>query len=74
MVGGTGGKYGWGREVFHRATFFYADDGLIASTEPVWLQGELKTLTVFFDRVGLQKTSGNTVDMLCRPCRSAGNQ
>ena len=32
---------------------FYADDGLVASTDPEWLQGMFYNLTGIFDRVGL---------------------
>ena len=35
VAGGAGGKDGWGREGIHRDVFFYVDDGLFASTEPV---------------------------------------
>ena len=31
---------------------FYAEDGLVASTNPVWLQGTFDTLMRLFDRVG----------------------
>ena len=36
-------------------TFFYVDDGLVASTDPEWLQGAFDTLTGLFDRVELCK-------------------
>ena len=39
VVGGTGGQDWWEREVLHNAAFFYADDGLVPSTDLVWLQG-----------------------------------
>ena len=35
VVGDAGEKYGWGREVIHCAAFFFADDGLVASSDPV---------------------------------------
>ena len=38
VSGGAGGNYRWGREVLHRTEFYYADDGLVTSTYPVWLQ------------------------------------
>ena len=41
---GSGGRGGWGREVRHYAKFFYSNDGLVALTDPVWLQGEFDTL------------------------------
>ena len=54
--------------------FSYADDSLVASTDPVWLQGAFDTLTEFFNMVGLPKNAGKTVGMLCRPCRGVGTQ
>ena len=74
MAGGTGGKDGWGREVQHCASFFYADDILVALTDLVWLQGVFDTLTGLLDRVGLQTNSGNMVGMLCFPCCAMGLQ
>ena len=47
---GTRGQYGWGIEVLHSATFLYADDGLVASTDLVWLQGTFDPMTVLSDR------------------------
>ena len=58
----------------HCAAFFYTGDGLVASTEPLWLQLEFDTLTGLFGRVGLHKNVGNTVRMICRPCRTTGTQ
>ena len=39
VTGSAGGQDRWLREVLHRATFFYSDDVLVESTDPVWLQG-----------------------------------
>ena len=39
VAGGAEGQDGWGRDVVHCANLFYADDELVASTDPVWLQG-----------------------------------
>ena len=50
---GSGEKDGWGREVRHCAGFFYAEYGLVALTDLVWMQGVFDTLTRLFDRVGL---------------------
>ena len=63
-----------GKEVSHQAAFFYADDGMVASSEPLWLQGAFNTLVGLFDRVGLQTNFGKTVGMVCLPCQAAGNQ
>ena len=58
--------------MLHRYTFFYADDGLVAWTDPVWLQGPFDTLTGLFDRVGLRKNAYKTVSMIFRPFQEAG--
>ena len=36
------------------ATLFYANNGLLASPRPNWLQEALDIFSFFFDRVGLQ--------------------
>ena len=74
MSGDVGGQDGWGREVPHRSTFLYPYDGLVAPTDPVWLQGLFDTLTRFFDRVGLQTNVEKTVLMIFHPCRTVGTQ
>ena len=43
----------WGGDVILRSAFFYAENGLIASTDNEWLQGASDTLTGFFNGVGL---------------------
>ena len=63
-----------GREGRHQAALFYADDGMVASSDPRWLQWDFTTLVGLFDRVGLQTNVGKTVSMTCRPCPAAGNQ
>ena len=50
-----------------RAEFFYADDGVVESTDPEWLQLEFDMLTGIFDRVGLQKNVRKTVGIVYRP-------
>ena len=52
--------------------FFYADYGVVASTDPGWLQSALDLLTGLFDQVGLRTDISNTVGMVCQPCRVAG--
>ena len=47
-----------------KAGFFYADNGLVASTDPGWLQSDFDTLTGIFGRVGLRKNMRKTVGML----------
>ena len=59
----------------HQATLFYADDGMVASSDPAWLQGALTALVGLFDRVGLWKNVGKTVIMVCHPCQAtSGNR
>ena len=55
-----------------KATFFYADDRMVASKDPVWLQSAFVMLRGLFDRVGLRTNVLKTVGMVCRPCRAAG--
>ena len=71
---GAVGQDGWGREVLHCATFLYDDDSLVASTDPVWLQGAFDTLSGLFNRVGLHTNAGKTVGMLYFPCCTVGIQ
>ena len=52
---------------------FYADDSMISSLDPVWLQGAFNALVGLFDRVGLQTNVGNTIGMVCHPCQAAGS-
>ena len=62
-----------GNEGRHQAALFYADDGMVASSDPQWLQGALNTLVGLFDRVGMQTNVGKTVGIVCHPCQAAGN-
>ena len=63
-----------GQEGRHQAALFYADDGMVASSDPCWLQWAFNTLVGLFDHVGLQTNLGKTVSMTLRPCSAAGNQ
>ena len=67
----SGGKLG--KEGRHQAALFYADDSMVASSDPRWLQGAFNTLVGLFDRVGLRTNVGKTVGMACHPCQAAGN-
>ena len=70
----TGSRWWWreikiqrvsgGGGVIRRATFFYMDDGLLASINPKWLQGSFDTLTGMFYRMGLWTNFANTFLML----------
>ena len=55
-----------GRELRHQAALFYADNGMVASSNPLWLQWEFTTLVGLFDQVGLNTNTGKTVSMTCR--------
>ena len=50
---------------------FNAKDGVVASTDPGWLQSAFDFVTGLFEWVGLQTNVRNTVGMVCRPCREA---
>ena len=49
---------------------FYAEDGMVASLDPVWLQGAFNALVAIFDRVGLMTNVGNMVSIVCHPCQA----
>ena len=51
--------------MLHRAAFLYMEEGLVASTELVLLQGAFNTLTRLFGRVGLKKIVRKTVSIIC---------
>ena len=64
-----------GREGRHQSEVFYADDGLVVSLYPAWLQGAFNALVAIFDRVGLLTNVEKTVSMVCLPCwAGAGNR
>ena len=62
-----------GKEGRHQAALFYADNVMVSSSDPRWIQGAFKTLVGLFDRVVLQTNVGKTVGMVCRPFQAAGN-
>ena len=72
MADGDAGIEGWGREIQRRAAFFFADDSLISSTWPEWLQRSFDTLTGLFDLLGLRTNVEKTVCMVCQICRTVG--
>ena len=63
-----------GRKGRHQAALFYTDDGMLASSDPWWLQSAFTILVVFFDGVGLKTNQRKTVSMTCRPCSTPGNR
>ena len=59
----------------HFSAVFYADDGMVVSSDPAWLQGAFSALVAIFDRVGLRKNVDKTVSMACHPWRAGtGNR
>ena len=62
------------QEGWHHNDLFYADDFMVALSDPRWLQGAFSTLVRLFDRVGLQTNVRKKVGMLCCPRQSAGTQ
>ena len=63
-----------GKEGRHQAALFYAYDGMVASSDPRWLQWSLNALVSLFKRVGLRTNVGKTASMVCRPCQAEGTQ
>ena len=56
----------------HKSDLFYADDGMVASSDPRWLQWAFDTLVSLFERVVLSPNVRKTVSMVCRPCQLEG--
>ena len=54
-----------GREGRHQSAIFNADDGMVVSLDPAWLQGAFGALLAIFDRVGLLTNVDKTVSMAC---------
>ena len=53
---------------------FYADDGVVVSTDPGWLQSALYFLTDIFDLVGLRTKVRKTLGVVVQPFRTDGVQ
>ena len=53
--------------VSEKVTLFYSYDGLIASTNPVWLKWGFDVLIVLFEWVGLITNVDKMVMMVCQP-------
>ena len=73
MVEGAEERGERGQEGKHQDSLFYADDGMVASSGPRWLQGAFNTLVGLFVRVLLQTNVGKTVGMVCCPFQAVGN-
>ena len=63
-----------GSEARHQSSLFYADDGMVASSNPRWLQWVFDALVSLFKQVGLRTNIGKTVNMVYRICQAAGTQ
>ena len=63
-----------GSEDLQQAALFFADDGMVASSEPRWIQWEFDTLVSLFEWVRLWTNVGKTFSMVCRPCQASGTQ
>ena len=57
-----------------KAEFFYADNGVVASTDLGWIQSTFDFLTGRLDRVGLRTIVRKTAGVVFQPCRLAGVQ
>ena len=55
-----------------KTAFFYADNGVVDSTDPGWLQSAFYFLTGLFDGVVLQTNVIKRVGVVFRTCWSAG--
>ena len=53
VIAGTEERGERGQEGRHQVALFYADYGMVASSDSLWLQGTFNTLVGLFDRVGL---------------------
>ena len=61
---------GLGLTIIDLEAYFYADDGLVASTQSERLQRVFDVLTGLFKRVVLCTNMVNTVGMVCHPCHA----
>ena len=53
-----------GKEGRHQSSLFYADDDMLASSDPRWIQWSFNALVSLFGRVGLRTNVGNTFSMV----------
>jgi hypothetical protein len=57
----------FGHTVWEQLVLFYADDGLLAASNHLWLQMVLSCLCELFERVGLCMNVQKTKTMTCTP-------
>ena len=60
-----------GNEGRHQAALFYADDGMVALSDPHWLQWAFDALVNLFERLNLRTNVGKTVNMVSWSCQAA---
>ena len=63
-----------GNEGWHQSALLYVDNGMVASSDPRWLQWVFDALFSLFERVGLWTNVGKTVSMVFGPCWAVGTQ
>ena len=63
---------GLGLTIIDLAAYFYADNGLVALTQPERPQRSFDVLTSIFDWVDLRTNMAKTVVMVWKPCNTPG--
>ena len=63
---------GLGMLIRDLASYFYANNGLVASTQPERLQSLFDVLTGLFVRVSISTNTWETVIMVFQPCHAPG--
>ena len=58
----------------HQNALFYADDGMVVSSDLRWLQGDFSTLLGLFYRAFLKANVVKTVGMVFQLCQAVGMQ
>ena len=74
MAEGAEERGGRRQEGKHQNALFYADNGMVASSESRWLQVYFISLVGLFNRVGLDTNFRKAVGMVCCPCQATGTQ
>ena len=74
MVEDAEERFKHGQEVRHQNSLFWADNGMVASSDPRWIYGEFSTLVGLFNGVGLRNNVREKVGMVCHSCQTAGTQ
>ena len=58
-----------GREGRHQLAVFYADDGMVVTSDPAWIQSAFNALVAIFNRVGLLTILGRRSSWYATPFR-----